>query len=804
MRAILVLFLLFITSVFGQTQQYYCGDNFYDSGGVDGNYTRGVYRSAIRPSDGFHQTTVTFSSFHLTDDYGDILAIYDGPSDTYPLIGVFNGDSNPGIITSTHASGVLYFKHNVRLANGGDVGWEATVSCSAFSCPKPYNPTITEVTDDAVNISWYAGGSESNWEVEYGPSGFLHGEGTSVFTGTNSLNISGLDQLVDYDIYVRAVCNVIVGLDDSEWTDSLTFFLCGTYQAPYFDDVEGHTGTRDRNIGARTQDKEKCWDSNSSHWYYGWNIADADLPPTNQGLEYGPSGAYSGNNYFYIGFDLYPETAYQTELISPIINISALNNPELSFYYHIYGEGSSDFHVDVYNNNEWTNDVFTLIGQQQTSNDADWIQAIIDLDAFHGDIQFRFRCDNPQSNGFYGFTAVDDISINEALTCTRPQDIVISNIGAHSVDISWQADASQSIWEIEYGANGFTPGLGTFVQSNSPFFNVIGLDSYTDYDFYVRTICGSIPGENDSEWVGTFSFKTLSDYCGGDHFYDVAGPEEDYNEVDYGGYENHIVTIYPVDYERVSVHFNSFDIGDDYFRFYDGDSNSFDNFVRTYYGTDDIGTLTSTHPSGALTFVLFRPYHGNSTNPGWDATVTCENFCDVPFGVDFEVLDSDSVLVNWEVGDSETNWQIEYGESGFIQGTGMLIDTTSNPFELNGLDANLHYDVYIRANCNFIQDNLNSDWIGPETFNILDLLSVEDFYFKEVILHPNPVSDVLYLENIPIHSTVILYSIFGQELLTIKANETNLKMPLSGYNSGIYFVTIHSKDNTQTHKIVKK
>jgi len=74
-------------------------------------------------------------------------------------------------------------------------------------CPNVENLTTVGYFNDQIIVSWNPGlSNESNWTIEYGPTGFATGTGT-IQTTTNTQNtILGLTQLTDYDIYVYADC----------------------------------------------------------------------------------------------------------------------------------------------------------------------------------------------------------------------------------------------------------------------------------------------------------------------------------------------------------------------------------------------------------------------------------------------------------------------------------------------------------------------------------------------------------------------------------------------------------------------
>ncbi len=74
-----------------------------------------------------------------------------------------------------------------------------------------------------------------------------------------------------------------------------------------------------------------------------------------------------------------------------------------------------------------------------------------------------------------------------------------------SVDISWDANGA-SKWEVRYGTHGFSfPDAGTSVIVTTNSCTLSGLTANTQYDFYIRSICGSCNGE----YTPAHSFVTL-------------------------------------------------------------------------------------------------------------------------------------------------------------------------------------------------------------------------------------------------------------------------------------------------------
>jgi len=73
-----------------------------------------------------------------------------------------------------------------------------------------------------------------------------------------------------------------------------------------------------------------------------------------------------------------------------------------------------------------------------------------------------------------------------------------------------------------------------------------------------------------------------------------------------------------------------------------------------------------------------------------------------------------------------------------------------------------------------------------------------------LVLYPNPVGDLLTIETIELNQCVIeLYSINGQQLLSLESSGTLHQLDLTQFRAGEYFITIRSKDNVTTRKFIK-
>lgn len=86
------------------------------------------------------------------------------------------------------------------------------------------------------------------------------------------------------------------------------------------------------------------------------------------------------------------------------------------------------------------------------------------------------------------------------------------------------------------------------------------------------------------------------------------------------------------------------------------------------------------------------------------------SLCDPPafFRVS-SFINNNTVRIEWDK-TSGNEWEIEYGVSGFTIGNGTSVDFTSTSSLINGLNATVDYDFYIRTKC---ADDDYSVWVGP-------------------------------------------------------------------------------------------
>jgi hypothetical protein len=145
-----------------------CSANFYDSGGLTGNYLNNQAQTlTVFPAAVGAQLSVTFNSYSLEDNY-DFLTIYNGSTANSPILVSLNGTSNsPVTFTSTAANGALTFEWTSDVTVI-EAGWNASISCNAINIASnlvggtAMSFAVESNVTDIESYSWTFGGAGSS------------------------------------------------------------------------------------------------------------------------------------------------------------------------------------------------------------------------------------------------------------------------------------------------------------------------------------------------------------------------------------------------------------------------------------------------------------------------------------------------------------------------------------------------------------------------------------------------------------------------------------------------------------------
>jgi hypothetical protein len=84
-----------------------------------------------------------------------------------------------------------------------------------------------------------------------------------------------------------------------------------------------------------------------------------------------------------------------------------------------------------------------------------------------------------------------------------------------------------------------------------------------------------------------------------------------------------------------------------------------------------------------------------------------------------------------------------------------------------------------------------------------EALGVNDSQLTELALYPNPVNDILQISAKTEITSVEIYNINGQQLMTKSLNAMHGEINLNSLSTGIYFARVIANNATETFKIIK-
>jgi hypothetical protein len=285
----------------------------------------------------------------------------------------------------------------------GGVTSGTTITWTIPACPPP-SITISGQTTTSLSyaITSFTG---STYEIEYGLQGFTQGQGT-VVAATATGTITGLNPSSSYDLYVRNNCTASSN-GYSSWTGPVVgSTVCSVVSTfPFNQGFDAwSTGTT---VGL-------CYTSTpSSSGGPTWTVEDFATPSSSTG----PLGPQSGARYMFIETSngLAGSVAH---LEFPEFNTTSLTSPELRFFYHMYGATTNKLRIESYNGTAWVA-IDSIIGQQQTSSSAAWLERIVPIPTA-ASVKIRFA-------GYRGTSFTGDISIDNVTVQQTPPSCPVND-----------------------------------------------------------------------------------------------------------------------------------------------------------------------------------------------------------------------------------------------------------------------------------------------------------------------------------------------------------------------------------------
>src|SRR5574344_2100478 len=585
----------------------------------------------------------------------------------------------------------LYTLQAGNTHGAGDTIYTFTTNCVAPTCVRPKNITFSGITANSAMVHWFDTMATS-WTVQYGLAGFTYGTGTSVTASADSIALTGLLGGTNYDVYVTASCT------DTTITSHVAHFTtsCVTITSyPYTETFENYA-----NNGIPT-----CWTVYQSY-------------SPNPCVHVNPLCAHNSNASLSVYMYTYGNTVNNTIALPHASGLQAL---QVSFYAYQEAANTADvFSVGVMDSTGTFVPVDTITLTPTYNNYTVYFNNY----SGSGD-EIAFHAQKGLTSGQVHIY-IDDVVVDSIAACPAPNQLAIPSVGASSITLTWNEPGTATNWQVSYDTMAtFNPLNGTIVNvSTNPTVTLNNLQGGSNYRFYVRSICGA---GDSSLWSGPIAGmpnvwnmianQTDTIYMCGGHVYDDGGMNGNYSAS-----QTSILTIYPDTTSNTPHVLNlTGTVTIDGYTFdklfvYDGVGTTGTQLVAIQGQSYTAGTtINVTSISGPLTIEFITD--GSGQYSGFDLAVNCmSNSCPVPVNLHTTAANTTSLIVDWTDQSTPTSWIVEYGPTGFTQGTtaGTTMAVAAHPVTISNLAPLTAYDFYVRPICT---GSDTGSWALPATFS---------------------------------------------------------------------------------------
>lgn len=619
-----------------------------------------------------------------------------------------------------------------------DVRWELAPLCADVT-----SITVNALTDTTAGLSWNTNGSETQWDVVYGPSTINDPTTlTPIVPAVNAISettITGLTPNTQYNVWVRSVCGGTDG--NGAWIGPKTFTTtCVTvsaFQENFDTTAEGSLPT--------------CWTSVVSGTI-GFG----------SGVYIYPYGGYSGSNSMQLNNGNSDSNA-TILLVSPSLSTLTTGSHRLKFYANANTVGQI-VEIGTINNPNASGyfssyETVTLTGNYQ--------EYTVDFSDYLGTDTF-VAIKHPSSD-IYTSIFLDDVRWELTPLCSDVSNVSASGVTTTAATISWQPNGSDTVWDLVYGPDSvtdpttltpITPSITTLAETT-----LTNLTENTSYKIWVRSVCGGTDG--NGAWIGPLVIQTsciATDVI--NENFETTGFEElpdCFSAFINGPTVDQFASVYGVEFNGNS--------GTNSVQLYNGTSSGTNDYVvlvlpnlstlstathrlkfyaKTNFGPGNVSVGTLDGTTNTATFstfeehiidenysefvVEFTSYLGTDNLVGirntsgdyvsvfiddvrWELAPLCADVANI----ESVNIATNAATIQWVQQGTETQWDVVFGSSEVTDPTTLTPISPSisnNPSTtLTNLTENTLYKVWVRSVCGSTDGN--GAWMGPISFTTL-------------------------------------------------------------------------------------
>ena len=358
----------------------------------------------------------------------------------------------------------------------------------------------------------------------------------------------------------------------------------------------------------------------------------------------------------------------------------------------------------------------------------------------------------------YGETHDYTVLVAGPPACPQPYALIAGSATATNFTFSFTSTGSS--FDLEYGPAGFTQGTGSTGTATTTTHTMTGLTANTCYDVYVRQNCSSA-GNGYSNWSGPISFctpcvtqaiplaETFTNWP--PNCFDLAGGTSSWTHDStnfaahadmstWGSSGDGMMTSPPMSLQgltRVKFRWShaptTWNLQSMHLVVQKSGTTTWDTLwsvANANFDSQDGATFSSPGTYKQEVFNLDSATYYNSVaqfrwiaitswgNDAWvdNINIEAQPLCPEPTGLGINGVSDTSASLTWTSAGS--SFPLEWGPTGYTQGTGFLDTAVASSHTITGLIANTTYDYYVKRNCSG-QGNGSSGWEGPFTFTTL-------------------------------------------------------------------------------------
>ena len=336
--------------------------------------------------------------------------------------------------------------------------------------PTPKNLAYSTLTNTSAQLSWTS--TATNFNIQYKADGA--GDWTTIENVTvNPYILSGLTAVTTYQVKVQADHGVN-GLSD--YTDAISFTTkpdpISAY--PYTETFNDLTSDQ---IPQYWDNSEGTTTTASYKWVYYATGHDGAC------LRFNSCSNSSGNTNM---------------LKTPAMNFPSGKTMQLTFWYKNPVGGDFSVYISKDGGATYTTELATGL-----TGVSDWTKKEIVLPAdFSENVVIVFQGISNWGSGD-AYVYLDDVTIDEAPSCLKPNSLTIGNIESNSVTLNWTSDADHFNVQYKKVSDADWTDVSGTIDANS--YTLPGLAPATDYQVRVRTYCDA---SDQSSWTDAVSFTT--------------------------------------------------------------------------------------------------------------------------------------------------------------------------------------------------------------------------------------------------------------------------------------------------------